>query len=87
MSDAGTGPRPGPGSEPVSKPESNQDWPFDTWLRLAVLHMHMSPQDFWNISVRDWFALCHRQEAKQFSQINLAKLMQDFPDSRAENIS
>jgi len=70
-------------SEELTAPEleqKEQSWPFDIWLRLVVLHMHLSPQDFWDMSVRDWFALCHRNTPTQFSQMNLTSLMQAFPD-------
>jgi len=63
------------------KSDPAQTWPFDIWLRLAVLHMHLSPQEFWEMSVRDWFALCHRAVPAQFSKIDLKDLMDDFPDS------
>lgn len=55
-------------------------WPFDVWLRLAVLHMHMTPHAFWAMSVRDWFTLCHRDNSAQFARSDLADLMLAFPD-------
>lgn len=70
----------------ISK-DAEQDWPFDIWLRLAVMHMHLSPQDFWDMNLRDWFVLCHRQETAQFSQLDLIGLMQIFPDQTASNLT
>ena len=59
-----------------------QDWPFDIWLRLAVLHMHLTPKDFWEMSVRDWFVLCRRNAPAQFSKDNLRQLLKAFPDKK-----
>ena len=60
--------------------KTSQNWPFDIWFRLAVLHMHISPDDFWNMNVRDWFILCQPPEVVQFSKLDLTELMQAFPD-------
>jgi len=59
------------------------DWPFDIWLRLAVLHMGLSPQEFWAMDMRDWFALCHRSTPVQFGQADLETLLKAYPDKLA----
>jgi len=66
--------------------DADQKWPFEIWLRLAVLHMHISPKDFWDMNLRDWFVLCHREELAQFSKSDLSELMQIFPDGVIQNI-
>lgn len=72
-------------AEQEEKEFTEQNWPFDVWLRLAVLHMHISPNDFWDMNLRDWFALCRRQNPVQFSQLDLENMMQTFPDKLSVN--
>jgi hypothetical protein len=57
-----------------------QDWPFEKWLRLAIIHLKLSPEDFWNMPVRDWFWLCRKSEKTAVSLDDFQELFQQFPD-------
>jgi len=37
-----------------------QDWPFEAWLKIAVIQLGLSPKEFWGMSLCDWFALTQR---------------------------
>ncbi len=63
-----------------------EDWPLEAWFRLAVLHLHISPHDFWDMSVRDWLWLCRRSQKTQFSQQDFDDLFSQFPDEEVTDV-
>lgn len=64
----------------MDKKPSN--WPFEAWLRLAVLHMKISPESFWDMPVRDWFWLCRVSQKQSVSWDDFQGLFEQFPDER-----
>ena len=62
--------------------ENEADWPFEAWLKIAVMQMGLSPRDFWEMSLTDWFALTQRSASKPMSQKDLIKLEQDYEQCR-----
>lgn len=54
------------------------DWPFDAWLKIAVLQMGLSPKAFWETSLTDWFAMTQSSVPKPMSKRNLIKLEDDY---------
>ncbi len=56
------------------------NWPFEIWLRLAVLQMGLAPETFWEMDVRDWLTLCKREEGKALSPADFEALQKLFPD-------
>jgi len=61
-------------------------FPFDNWLRLAVTVMHISPSDFWAMSVREWLTLCTISNPP-LGRDDLSKLSEKFPDKKASHDS
>lgn len=56
------------------------NWPFQIWLRLAVLQMDLTPDNFWNMDVIDWLTLCKKDESKALSLTDFRALQDQFPD-------
>jgi len=61
-------------SEPI------QEWPFDLWLKTAVRSFGMTPDAFWEMSVRDWLALLAGDAEQGLGRIDLGNLMNIYPD-------
>lgn len=57
-----------------------QNWPFEKWLRLAVIHLKLSPEEFWDMPLRDWFWLCKKTENAVLSRDDFQSLFEQFPD-------
>lgn len=57
------------------------NWPFETWLRLAVLQMGQTPESFWSMEVVDWLTLCKRESGKAMSSVDFDALQKQFPDA------
>lgn len=57
------------------------DWPFEVWLKIAVMQLGLSPQDFWQMSVMDWFALTKASYPLAMSKADLIKLEHDYEQS------
>lgn len=55
-----------------------KDWPFEAWLKLAVIRMGLTPREFWALSLTDWFALTRSQTVPRLTQTDLDKLEQDY---------
>lgn len=55
-------------------------WPFQAWLRLAVLHMKLSPDAFWDMPVRDWLWLCQNRDEAPLTAHDFTPLFEAFPD-------
>ena len=58
--------------------ENETNWPFDAWLKIAVLQLRLSPEDFWKMSLKDWFALTRSTAPKPMRKSDLIKLEQDY---------
>jgi len=58
-------------------------WPFETWLRLAVLQMGFTPDTFWETDVIDWLVLCKKAKKPTMSLSDFETLQKQFPDSEA----
>lgn len=61
--------------------KNDAHWPFETWLKIAVLQLGLSPEDFWKISLVDWFALTRNTGAQVMRKSDLIKLEQDYEQS------
>ena len=55
-----------------------QNWPFDAWLKIAVLQLGLSPSEFWQMSVSDWLALTQISAPLTMSKAELIKLEQGY---------
>lgn len=60
--------------------ENAQNWPFEAWLKLAVIHMKISPENFWGMPVRDWLWLCRASQKQAVSLTDFQSLFDQFPD-------
>lgn len=56
------------------------EWPFDTWLKYAVKVLHLTPSEFWSLSICDWLTLSVEQNGGVMKRTQLENLMQIFPD-------
>jgi len=54
------------------------DWPFDVWLKLAVMQLGLSPKDFWEMSLIDWLSLTKTSAPSVMAKSDLIKLEQDY---------
>jgi len=61
--------------------ENDATWPIEAWLKIAVLQLGLSPEDFWKMSLRDWFALTRSSAPKPMGKSDLIKLEQDYEQS------
>ena len=61
--------------------ENETKWPFDAWLKIAVLQLGLSPEDFWKMSLTDWFALTRSAAPLAMRKSDLIKLEQDYEQS------
>ena len=61
--------------------ENNTNWPFEAWLKVAVLQLGLSPEDFWKMSLKDWFALTQSPAPYAMRKSDLIKLEQDYEQS------
>lgn len=59
---------------------ANNNWPFEVWLRLAVRGFRLTPQQFWDMSLRDWLALTRSETVPTMSADELSELQIRFPD-------
>lgn len=55
-----------------------QDWPFDAWLKLAVLQLGLTPAEFWALSLIDWFALTRKSNSAPMNKDTLLKMERDY---------
>ena len=58
-----------------------QSWPFEAWLKLAVMQLGLTPSEFWNLSLIDWFALTRKSTPAPMGKDTLLKLEQDYADT------
>ena len=59
---------------------SENNWPFETWLRLGIRGFRLSPDDFWEMSLRDWLTLTRTDRTPCLSAQDLDALIIQFPD-------
>lgn len=59
---------------------TESQWPFEAWLSLAVRGFRLSPQQFWDMSLRDWLTLTRADEARAMTADELSDLQIMFPD-------
>lgn len=56
----------------------NEDWPFDAWLKIAVMQLGLSAEAFWKMSLIDWFALARNTAPSAMHKEDLIKLEMDY---------
>ena len=56
-------------------------FPFDSWMRLAVTFMHISPSEFWGLSVCNWLTLC-TAHPDALTRNDFDALLKRYPDER-----
>lgn len=67
---------------------AENNWPFEAWLRLAVRGFRLSPQQFWDMSLRDWLILTRSETVPTMSADELSQLHKRFPDeAKNEEVS
>jgi len=59
-------------------------WPFNAWLKLAVIRYGLTPSEFWQMSVHDWRVLTQSTEAKPMRRSEFDALTQKYPDPETE---
>ena len=62
----------------MDKASDTSDWPFESWLKIAVLQLGMSPCEFWEMSLMDWFAVTKISAPKAMRKSDLIKLEQEY---------
>ncbi|MDB2438391.1 phage tail assembly chaperone [Hellea sp.] len=58
------------------------DWPFEAWLKIAVMQLGLSPSEFWNMSLIDWFALTQASAPLAMRKADPIKLEDDYEQFR-----
>ena len=53
-------------------------WPFEAWLKIAVMQLGISPSEFWQMSLMDWFSIAKTSAPKAMRKSDLTKLVQDY---------
>lgn len=61
-------------------------WPFETWLRLAVIQMGLTPETFWEMDVIDWLTLCKKEMKSVLSLADFEALQKQFPDREVTHV-
>ena len=56
-------------------------WPFEVWQKVAVMQLGISPSEFWEMSLMDWFAVTKLSAPKAMRKSDLIKLEQDYEQS------
>jgi len=54
------------------------DWPFDVWLKIAVMQLGLLPKEFWEMSLIDWLSLTKTSAPSVMGKSDLIKLEQDY---------
>ena len=49
-------------------------WPFEAWLKIAVMQLGLTPTEFWNLSLVDWFALTRSSGPRAMTKDELIKM-------------
>lgn len=58
-----------------------QTWPFEVWLKIAVFQLRLSPAEFWQMNLIDWFALTKISAPQAMRKAELIKMDQDYEQS------
>lgn len=61
------------------EPERTQ-WEFLAWFRLAVLHMKLSPTEFWSMPMVEWISLIRPITTNTMSRKVFENLKGKYPD-------
>ena len=66
--------------------EKSPEWPFSTWLDLAVRVFGLTPKEFWELTLLDWLMLLSQTEsrmtARPMNRHKLSDLISSFPDRK-----
>ena len=54
------------------------DWPFEVWLKIAVMQLGLTPSEFWKMSLIVWFAITRANRPSVMTKADLIKLEQDY---------
>lgn len=60
--------------------DDDDAWPFDAWLKMAVLQFGLSPHEFWRTSLRDWRVLTASPKTAAMARADFNVLRRAFPD-------
>lgn len=72
-------------ASPIERPTmTDEAWPFDGWLSLAVRRFGLSPSEFWAMSFKDWRALIQEPVGQSLSRAQFQELSQLYPDIENE---
>lgn len=55
--------------------------PWGEMLRLAALRLHIPPEPFWRLSLKEWRALTGGEEAPSLDRAGLEALAALYPDT------
>lgn len=58
----------------------SSNWPFDSWLKLAVRGFRITPKAFWSMTLRDWLIITQADNAPAMRPDELLALSLQFPD-------
>ncbi len=58
--------------------KNDAGWPFEVWLKLAIIQLGLTPENFWKMSLIDWFALTRTSAPSAMLKSDLYKLEQDY---------
>jgi len=61
------------------------NWPFQTWHTIAVRRFGLSPDQFWDMPLRDWLALIGEASRAGVSRDDLQNLMKLYPDEGGDD--
>ena len=61
--------------------KNETNWPFEVWLKIAVMQLGISPSEFWQMSLMDWFSIAKTSAPKAMRKSDLIKLEQDYEQS------
>jgi len=54
------------------------NWPFEGWLKIAVMQLGLTPSEFWKLSLVDWFALTRPRRSNAMTKDELIKMEQSY---------
>ena len=58
--------------------KNETDWPFEAWQKIAVIQLGISPSEFWQLSLMDWFSVTKISVPKAMRKSDLIKLEQEY---------
>ena len=57
------------------------DWPFQAWLKIEVFQLGLSPENFWEMTLKDWLALTETPASNALNKSDLIKLEREYEQS------